>query len=218
MVADVDLGRRVRPDGGATVERHGRLDVLVTAAESGSRATSAEMTEAQWDRTIDVNLKGTFFACRSSIPALAQSEGSIVAHLQRLRPRRRSRRRDLQRFEVRRERPRRSLGSRAGAAGVRVNSVCPADVDTPMLAGQARDFGGRRRGGLPRRLDGHPAPGSTSPVHPPRRDRGGGGVPRLRRGGAHHRARACPWNSDSPPDTEARSDPLDPYGRRGRRC
>ena len=26
--------------------------------------------------------------------------------------------------------------------GVRVNSICPADVDTPMLAGQARDFGG----------------------------------------------------------------------------
>ncbi len=36
----------------------------------------------------------------------------------------------------------RSLALELAPHGVRVNSVCPADVETPMLAGQARDFGG----------------------------------------------------------------------------
>ena len=36
----------------------------------------------------------------------------------------------------------RSLALELAPKGVRVNAVCPNDVDTPMLAGQARDFGG----------------------------------------------------------------------------
>ena len=35
-----------------------------------------------------------------------------------------------------------SLALELAPHGVRVNSVCPADVETPMLAGQARDYGG----------------------------------------------------------------------------
>ena len=35
----------------------------------------------------------------------------------------------------------RSLALELAPHGVRVNSVCPADVETPMLAGQARDYG-----------------------------------------------------------------------------
>ncbi|HWL91646.1 MAG TPA: SDR family oxidoreductase, partial [Actinomycetota bacterium] len=51
-----------------TVERHGRLDVLVNCAGVWVEGPTTEMTEEQWDRTIDVNLKGTFFACRFAIP------------------------------------------------------------------------------------------------------------------------------------------------------
>jgi NAD(P)-dependent dehydrogenase (short-subunit alcohol dehydrogenase family) len=61
-----------------TVERHGRLDVLVNCAGVWVEGPTAEMTEGQWDRTIDVNLKGTFFACRFAIPHLERTEGSIV--------------------------------------------------------------------------------------------------------------------------------------------
>jgi NAD(P)-dependent dehydrogenase (short-subunit alcohol dehydrogenase family) len=61
-----------------TVERHGRLDVLVNCAGVWVEGPTAEMTEEQWDRTIDVNLKGTFFACRFAIPHLERTEGCIV--------------------------------------------------------------------------------------------------------------------------------------------
>jgi len=125
-----------------TLERHGRLDVLVVAAGVWVEGPSVEMTETQWDHTVDVNLKGAFFACRAAIPALTTTEGSIVAISS-----------DYglvggpgaaiycaTKFGV--NGLVRSLALELAPVGVRVNAVCPADVDTPMLAGQARDFGG----------------------------------------------------------------------------
>ncbi|HEY6567281.1 MAG TPA: SDR family oxidoreductase [Actinomycetota bacterium] len=126
----------------STVALHGGLDVMVCTAGVWVEGPSTEMTEAQWDRTIDVNLKGTFFACRFAIPALIEREGCIVAISS-----------DYglvggpgaaiynaSKFGV--NGIVRSLALELAPHGVRVNSVCPADVETPMLAGQARDFGG----------------------------------------------------------------------------
>lgn len=142
MVCDVSSVADCERMVATTLDRHGRLDVLVTAAGVWVEGPTTEMTEAQWDRTIDVNLKGTFFACRSAIPALVASKGCVVAISS-----------DYglvggpgaaiycaTKFGV--NGIVRSLALELAPQGVRVNSVCPADVDTPMLAGQARDFGG----------------------------------------------------------------------------
>ena len=43
-----------------TVERYGKLDILVTCAGVGDTAPILELDEATFDRTIAVNLKGTF--------------------------------------------------------------------------------------------------------------------------------------------------------------
>lgn len=125
-----------------TLERHGNIDVLVPAAGVWMEGPTAEMTEAQWDHTVDVNLKGTFFACRYAIPALVASRGCIVAVSS-----------DYglvggpgaaiycaSKFGI--NGIVRSLALELAPQGVRVNALCPSDVDTPMLAGQARDFGG----------------------------------------------------------------------------
>ncbi|MBW2493209.1 MAG: SDR family oxidoreductase [Deltaproteobacteria bacterium] len=130
----------------------GRVDVLVNTAGVWVEGPSEAMTEEQWDRTIDVNLKGTFFCCRYAIPQLKKTQGRII-----------------------------NLSSDAGVVGtpetalytaskggvslltkslalelaphlVGVNAVCPADVMTPMLEGQARDFGGGDEEGYFKRL------------------------------------------------------------------
>jgi NAD(P)-dependent dehydrogenase (short-subunit alcohol dehydrogenase family) len=142
VVADVTSVADCERIVATTLERHGRLDVLVTAAGVWVEGPTAAITEDQWDRTIDVNLKGTFFACRSAIPALEATGGCIVAISS-----------DYglvggpgaaiycaSKFGV--NGLIRSLALELAPQGVRANSVCPADVDTPMLAGQARDFGG----------------------------------------------------------------------------
>jgi NAD(P)-dependent dehydrogenase (short-subunit alcohol dehydrogenase family) len=135
-----------------TLAAHGRLDVLVTTAGVWVEGDSADMTEAQWDHVLDVNLKGAFFAVRYAIPALAKSGGSIVcissdyglvggpgAALY-----------CASKFGL--NGLVKSLALELAPRGVRVNSVCPTDVDTPMLRGQAATYGGEDPDGYLRAL------------------------------------------------------------------
>ena len=136
----------------AAVKRHGRLDLLVNAAGVWVEGDTWEMTEAQWDRTVDVNLKGTFFACRYAIPALIGTEGCIVnlSSDSGLGGNPGCAIYNASKFGV--NGITKSLALELAPLGVRVNAVCPADVDTPMLTGQARDFGGGDEAGYLRAL------------------------------------------------------------------
>ena len=149
------------------VETGGRLDVLVNCAGVWVEGPSWEMTEEQWDRTIDVNLKGTFFACRAAIPHLLRTEGCIVnlSSDSGLGGNPGCAIYNASKFGVNGLTA--SLGLELAPHGVRVNAVCPADVDTPMLAGQARDFGGGdERGYLDALLAKYPAGARARFVRP----------------------------------------------------
>jgi NAD(P)-dependent dehydrogenase (short-subunit alcohol dehydrogenase family) len=140
-VADVRSVAACESMVGAAVAALGRLDVLVNCAGVWVEGPTERATEEEWDRTLDVNLKGTFFACRFAIPHLLRTEGCIVnlssdaglvgtaetaiycaskGGVSLLT---------------------RSLALELAPRGVRVNAVCPNDVDTPMLEGQALDYG-----------------------------------------------------------------------------
>jgi len=151
----------------SVVRTAGRLDVLVNCAGVWVEGPTETMTEADWDRVVNVNLKGTFFACRFAIPELKKTEGCIV-----------------------------NLSSDAGVVGtpetaiytaskggvslltkslalelapdlVRVNAVCPADVMTPMLEYQAREFGGGdEQGYFDRLLASYPQGERARFIHP----------------------------------------------------
>src|SRR6202008_4168464 len=56
----------------------GRLDAVVNAAGLWTEGPSADTTEADWDRVIDVNLKGLYFVCAAAIPHLTVTQGCIV--------------------------------------------------------------------------------------------------------------------------------------------
>lgn len=61
-----------------TLAHYGGLDVLVNCAGVWVEGDSAEATEEDWERCVNVNLKGTFFMCSKAIPALKKSRGAIV--------------------------------------------------------------------------------------------------------------------------------------------
>jgi len=56
----------------------GGLDVLVNCAGIGETAKIEDVDEALWDRTLAVNLKGSFFCIQRALPALRASKGTIV--------------------------------------------------------------------------------------------------------------------------------------------
>ena len=73
-IADLaDLERlRVR-----IAEAHGRIDVLFANAGGGTLGAFGTVTEADFDRTIAINLKGTFFSVQTLLPLIADG-GSII--------------------------------------------------------------------------------------------------------------------------------------------
>jgi 3-oxoacyl-[acyl-carrier protein] reductase len=57
----------------------GRIDILVNAAGVVSHGAASNISEAEWNRVIDINLKGTFFSCQSVISIMKRQQyGRII--------------------------------------------------------------------------------------------------------------------------------------------
>ena len=62
-----------------TIQRFGRLDILVNAAGINFVRFVSEMEEHEWDRVMDVNMKGVFLCCKAALPHLIDSgQGRII--------------------------------------------------------------------------------------------------------------------------------------------
>jgi NAD(P)-dependent dehydrogenase (short-subunit alcohol dehydrogenase family) len=123
----------------------GPLDILVNSAGIFQVSEPFALSEADWDRMLSINSKAVFFLCQAALPAMmARGRGAIV-----------------------------TIASTAGKGasgshsahynaskaaviaitktwarivaphGVRVNTVCPGFIDTPMWAMIDREMGGR---------------------------------------------------------------------------
>jgi NAD(P)-dependent dehydrogenase (short-subunit alcohol dehydrogenase family) len=117
----------------AAVEATGHLDLLVNLAGVGAFAHTAELALEDWNRTLAVNLTGTFLMCQAAIAPLQASKGAIVnmASLAGLRATPYNAAYCASKGGV--VMFTRSLAVEMAKTGVRVNCVCPGSVDTEFL-------------------------------------------------------------------------------------
>jgi meso-butanediol dehydrogenase / (S,S)-butanediol dehydrogenase / diacetyl reductase len=118
----------------AAMERHGALDVLVNAAGVIVRASGEDTTDEQWAKIMGVNVSGTFFMCRAAVRVMKTSGGGAIVNFGSIWG-------DLGSAGVAAycaskgavHNLTRALAMDHAADGIRVNAVCPGEVNTPML-------------------------------------------------------------------------------------
>ena len=64
-----------------TVKQFGGLDIVVNSAGVRTNGSITEITEEDWDRTLDVNLKGAFIVSRLAIPEMIKRGGGVILHI-----------------------------------------------------------------------------------------------------------------------------------------
>jgi NAD(P)-dependent dehydrogenase (short-subunit alcohol dehydrogenase family) len=79
--ADISDESAVKAMMSATLDRFGRLDVLVNNAGTTHFVPAPDLdglTEDVWNDILSVNVKGTFYCCRAAAPELRKTKGAIV--------------------------------------------------------------------------------------------------------------------------------------------
>jgi SDR family mycofactocin-dependent oxidoreductase len=127
------------------MERFGRLDILVANAGVLSWGRLWELSQEQWDTVIDVNLSGTWRTLRAVIPAMIEAGhgGSIVivSSSAGLKATPGNGHYSASKYGL--VALTNTLALEVGEFGIRVNSIHPYSVDTPMIEREAmmRVFG-----------------------------------------------------------------------------
>lgn len=116
-----------------TKERFGRVDVLVCNAGIWEGAPVDTMAEEMWDRTIEINLKGTWTVCRAAIPVMKQQRsGKIVIVSSTAAQRGEANYSHYAASKGGQVAFTKSLAEELGVWGINVNAVAPGWVDTEM--------------------------------------------------------------------------------------
>jgi NAD(P)-dependent dehydrogenase (short-subunit alcohol dehydrogenase family) len=118
----------------ALVSAHGRLDVVVTAAGVAGGGPVHMVGSEDWDRVLDINLKGTFLSCKVALPQmLEQRSGSLitVASVEGLEAAEGGSAYNASKGGV--VLLTRNLAIDYGRIGIRANCICPGFIDTPLF-------------------------------------------------------------------------------------
>ncbi len=79
VLADVSLPDQMQAAVRQVIDKWGRLDIVfANAGINGVWAPLDELTPEEWDRTLSINLKGTFLTVKYALPYLKKQGGSVI--------------------------------------------------------------------------------------------------------------------------------------------
>jgi len=142
QTGDVRRETDVRAEVETALAKFGRIDIAVNAAGVAGGGPVHLVDEDEWDRVLDVNLKGTFLVCKHVLPSMLERESGSIVNIA-----------SIEGLE----------GSEGGSAynaskgavvllgknlamdyakrGIRANTVCPGFIETPLLRSVLDDEG-----------------------------------------------------------------------------
>ncbi len=147
LQADVAAGRAVEEMIQKTLSRFGQLDILVNAAGVISVSPVMEMEESEWDRILNVNLKGVFLCCKAALPHLIKRGEARIINVASVAGK--AGRPGLAHYSASKHGIQgftKSLAYEVALHNVTVNAVNPGIVETPMWSQILAPHFGKQRG------------------------------------------------------------------------
>jgi 3-oxoacyl-[acyl-carrier protein] reductase len=139
----VDVADAAQVDGAiaSLIEDWDCIDILVNnAGIVGTDTPVAELEESDWDRVLDINLKGTFLCSRAVIPSMVSRKRGVIVSLSSISAKEGNA--NMAPYSVSKAGIlcfTKALAKEVMADGIRVNCVAPALIDSPLLDGMEPD-------------------------------------------------------------------------------
>jgi NAD(P)-dependent dehydrogenase (short-subunit alcohol dehydrogenase family) len=124
------------------IEEAGKVDILCNCAGVAIRKDIVELTEDEWDYALDVTLKGIYLLSREVVPHMIRNGGGSIINIGSgwsLKGGPRAASYCAAKGGV--VNLTRAMAIDHGKHNIRVNCVCPGDVDTPMLRSECAQLG-----------------------------------------------------------------------------
>lgn len=120
-----------------TVDKFGKVDILVNNAGIAEFKPFLELTEEEWDRTLDINLKGYFLCAQAAAKEMAKQKSGVIVNIASVA---------MGQVGVGFPNVVHYCASKGGIVamtealalelaplGIRINVVCPGMIETPMI-------------------------------------------------------------------------------------
>lgn len=126
----------------AVIEKKNKIDILVNCAGIAIRKDVVELTESEWDLALDVTLKSIYLLSHEVVPHMIRTGGGSIINIGsgwslKGGPRAAS----YCAAKGGTVNLTRAMAIDHGKHNIRVNCICPGDVDTPMLQSECAQLG-----------------------------------------------------------------------------
>jgi NAD(P)-dependent dehydrogenase (short-subunit alcohol dehydrogenase family) len=139
---DVRSGAECRRAVESVIAQQGKIDILCNCAGVAIRKDIVELTEDEWDFALDVTLKGIYLLSREVVPHMIRNGGGSIINIGSgwsLKGGPRAASYCAAKGGV--VNLTRAMAIDHGKNNIRVNCVCPGDVETPMLLSECAQLG-----------------------------------------------------------------------------